>query len=68
MSETDEMPEMKLLGRETIEAYISDGGFICLKQDGQMGEDPSVVMMLPTDIPQIVKWLQHLAGEFPLTN
>lgn len=60
--------EMKLPGRETIEAYISDGGFICLKQDGYMGEDPSIISMLPHDIPKIVEWLQHLAGEFPLSK
>ena len=64
MFEEDEAPEMKLLGREAIEAYISKGGFICLKQDSRLGEDPSVVMMLPTDIPQVVKWLQQLSGEF----
>ena len=64
MLEDDEVPEMKLLGREKIEAYISEGGFICLKQDGCLGEDSSIVMMLPTDIPQVIKWLQHLAGEF----
>ncbi|MFC7421786.1 hypothetical protein ACFQNF_18155 [Iodobacter arcticus] len=60
--------EMKLLGRETIEAYISEGGFICLKQESAMGEDPSIVMMLPTDIPAVVSWLQELAGEFPLSK
>ena len=58
--------EMKLQGRDTIEAYISEGGFICLKQESPMGEDPSIVMMLPHDIPQVVEWLQTLAGEFPL--
>lgn len=58
--------EMILPGRETIEAYISKSGFICLKQESPMGEDPSIVMMLPHDIPQIVEWLQSLAGEFPL--
>ena len=60
--------EMKLPGRETLEAYISEGGFICLKQDSSMGEDPSIITMLPTDIQQIVTWLQQLAGEFPLAN
>lgn len=60
--------EMKLPGRETLEAYISEGGFICLKQDNSMGEDPSIITMLPTDIQQIVTWLQQLAGEFPLAN
>jgi len=55
--------EMKLPGRETIEAYISEGGFICLKQDSAMGEDPGIVMMLPHDIPTVVSWLQQLAAE-----
>lgn len=59
--------ELKLPGRDTIEAYISEGGFICLKQDNPMG-DPSIVLMLPTDIPTVVGWLQHLAGEFPLSK
>jgi hypothetical protein len=56
---------MKLLGRETIEAYISEGGYICLKQDNSMGEDPGIITMLPQDIPQIIKWLQQLASEYP---
>ena len=56
---------MKLLGRETIEAYISEGGYICLKQENSMGEDPEIITMLPHDIPHIVKWLQQLANEYP---
>lgn len=56
--------EMKLPGREAIEAYISEGGYICLKQDNTMGEDPSVVMMLPSDVKTVIKWLQKLEGEF----
>lgn len=59
---------MKLPGRDTIEAYISEGGFICLKQDNPMGEDPSIISMLPTDIPTVIGWLQHLACEFPLSK
>ena len=55
--------EMKLPGRDTIEAYISEGGFICLKQENQMGEDPSIVMMLPHDIPKVVEWLKQLHNE-----
>lgn len=68
MSEYESENEMILPGRETIEAYISKGGLICLKQDHPMGEDPSIITMLPHDIPQIVKWLEHLAGEFPLSK
>ena len=62
------MSEMRLVGRESIEAYISEAGLICLKQDSYLGEDPSIVCMLHTDIPQIIEWLQHLAGEFPLAK
>lgn len=60
------MTEMKLKGRDEIEAYISEGGYICLKQDNPMGEDPSIITMLHHDIPQIIAWLQQLEGEFPL--
>ena len=60
--------EMKLPGRDTIEAYISKDGFICLMQENPMGEDPSIISMLPTDIPTIIGWLQHLVGEFPLST
>lgn len=63
MLDSEQKQEMKLLGREAIEAYIFDG-FICLKQDASFGEEPSTVMMLPSDIPQIVKWLQQLAERF----
>jgi|GEM_PF-5143378 len=59
---SDDKNEMKLLGRETIEAYISEGGFVCLKQDGYMGEDASIINMLPTDVPVVVAWLQELAS------
>ena len=62
MSE-NETNKMVLPGRETIEAYISQGGFICLKQEGQYGEDPSVVTMLPHDIPKVVEWLKQLHDE-----
>ncbi len=58
--------EMKLPGRDTVEAYISEGGFICLMQEGPLFEEPNIVMMLPHDIPKVVKWLQSLAKEFPL--
>lgn len=57
------MSEMRLYGRETIEAYVSDGDFICLKQDNNPMEEPSIIAMLPGDIPQIVSWLQQLARE-----
>ena len=62
------MSEMRLEGRPAIEAYISEAGLICLKQEDSLGDEPSIVYMLPTDIPHIVEWLQHLAGELPLAK
>ena len=55
--------EMVLPGRETIEAYISQSGFICLKQENPLGEEPNVVLMLLQDIPHVVAWLNALAEE-----
>lgn len=60
--------EMKLLGRNAIEAYPSEAGFICLSQEGSLGENPSVVVMLPQDIPTVVSWLQQLAAEQSAQN
>lgn len=58
----DEENPLRLPGRETIDAYVSDGGFVCLRQEQGM-EAPAIVAMLPTDIPTIVRWLQQLARE-----
>ena len=60
------MSEMRLEGRPGIEAYISKSGLICLKQGGEGVDDPHIIFMLPTDIPQIVEWLEQLAAEYPL--
>lgn len=60
--------EMKLQGRETIEVFISDDGFICLKQESSISEVPSIVKVHPSDVPRIVEWLQKLAVELPLTD
>jgi hypothetical protein len=53
--------EMKLPGREAIEAYVSDAGYICLKQENSLTQEPSIIVMFKNDIPTIVKWLQALA-------
>lgn len=53
--------EMRLPGRDAIEAYISQDGMICLKQDDPCSPDPNVVVMLKNDVPTVVQWLQRLA-------
>lgn len=56
--------EMKSPAREAIEAYISEEGYICLRQTPETG-DEAIVMLLPHDIPQVVEWLQGLANKLP---
>ena len=56
--------EMKSPGRDAIEAYLSEDGHICLRQTSEMDHE-SIIMLLPHDIPQVVEWLQGLAGKVP---
>jgi hypothetical protein len=58
--------EMVLPGRDTIEAYVSEAGFICLKQSDPLGDQPSIIAMLPHDVPTVVSWLQKLASGLPV--
>ncbi len=59
--------EMKSPGRDAIEAYISEDGYICLRQTAEMGGD-TIVMLLPHDIPQVIEWLQCLAKKTSLAS
>ncbi len=56
--------EMKLPPRDAIEAYLSADGHICLRQSSELIDD-AIIMLLPHDIPQVIEWLQCLAGKFP---
>ena len=53
----------RIPGRDEIEAYISQGGFICLKQINTHESDPSIVSIWPSDVPMIIGWLQALKAE-----
>lgn len=57
------MTERKIETRYGIEAYISEKGFICLKQEDPMQDEDQVIIMDPIDIPVIIKWLQELVEE-----
>ena len=54
--------------RAGIEAYISQGGFICLKQEKPHEAEPHVVSIWPSDIPVIISWLQALRAETDATT
>jgi hypothetical protein len=60
------MKEKKLETRYGIEAYISETGNICLKQDDPQGiregEQP-IIIMNSHDVPTVIRWLQELLEE-----
>jgi len=56
--------EMKLPARDATEAYLTQDGYICLRQTAETGDD-AVIMLLPHDIPQVVEWLQGLVNKLP---
>ena len=55
------MGEKRLPSRAATEAYVSEAGFVCLKQE-ENGEE-SMVFLHPDDIPTIVSWLEELVPE-----
>ena len=46
-----------------LEVYVGERGYICIKQEGPLGDTEDVVAMLPQQIPAIVRWLQECAAE-----
>ena len=54
---------MKLPAREPIEAYITEDRVICLKQESLVGEDPAMIILLPSDVPTVIGWLNELVAE-----
>jgi len=61
------MPEgvskLRMERRDAIEAYIGQDGHVCLKQEDSLGHDDIVIALEPSQVPMVVKWLEHLAGE-----
>lgn len=53
----------RIEGTEPIEVYISEKGYICLKQESMIGDDDSLVVMLPLHVPLVVKWLEEAAAQ-----
>jgi hypothetical protein len=53
----------RIEGVPAIEVYISDKGYVCLKQENPFGDESDVVVMLPVHVPLIVKWLQEAATQ-----
>ncbi|MBI4833161.1 MAG: hypothetical protein HY801_16720 [Candidatus Lindowbacteria bacterium] len=57
------MPKRRIEGRESIEAYISQSGFICLSQPDPLDNGENIIQMTEFDVPLIVEWLQELLQE-----
>lgn len=53
----------RIEGTEPIEVYISEKGYVCIKQECMLGGDDSIVMMLPLHVPLVIKWLQEAAEQ-----
>jgi hypothetical protein len=53
----------RIEGTDPVEVYISQKGYVCIKQESMMGQEDSIVMMLPIHVPLVVKWLQEAAAQ-----
>jgi|JI81BgreenRNA_FD_contig_121_50589_length_1051_multi_2_in_0_out_0_1 hypothetical protein len=42
--------------RDAIEVYVSDKGYVCIKQLGALEE--SIVALEPSQVPTVIRWLQ----------
>lgn len=45
-----------------IEVYVSDSGFVCLKQNGYPDED-DVVCIHPAQVDTVVEWMNRAKAE-----
>jgi len=50
-------------GRQEVEIYAGQNGHVCIKQHGDLGEEPSLVLIHPDDIPALTKHLQEARKE-----
>lgn len=54
---------LKIKSTDQTEVYVSEGGYICVKQVGHMGEDDSVVTLSPDQARMVAEELTRLAAE-----
>lgn len=55
---------MVMESREKLQAFVSDGNYVCLKQwQTEMGEAPCIIALLPEQVPVVIDWLRELMTE-----
>ena len=49
--------------RDGLEIYAGDTGLVVLKQADYLGNDDSVVLIHPDDIPQVIEYLTSVRAD-----
>lgn len=50
----------KLRQAHETEIYVSDAGYVAIKQPGSMGEEDSIVVLTADQLPHVIRELQAL--------
>ncbi len=51
------MPRM--MPRRAVEVYVTDVGYVCIKQTGDMyGDADSLVLLEPSQVLTVIRWMQ----------
>ncbi len=62
MSDSEAPSSFSMPARDALEAYISEGGFVCLKQTS-IYDDPSIICLELDQIDTVIGWLTALRQE-----
>jgi len=53
----------KIPRRDALEVYVSEAGYVCFEQERPLEDEPSFVVIHPSDVPTVIKWLEELRHE-----
>lgn len=53
----------RLEGVGAVEVYVGDRGHVVIKQEDNLGDEDSIVALLPEQIPFLIRHLQDVAEE-----
>jgi hypothetical protein len=52
-----------MVSREELQVYVSEKGYICIKQENSLEREPSVVALEPGQVITVIRWLQDALPE-----